>query len=94
MDATNGFDNGERDGYPDEFGLLDRGRRQGSVALGACAARSLRLWFRCGGVENDAIGGAFGDLTHVVVDGKAQRGANALDQDFSRIRNRELSDGG
>jgi len=54
----------------------------------------LRLWFRCGGVENDAIGGAFGDLTHVVVDGKAQRGANALDQDFSRIRNRELSDGG
>jgi len=52
----------------------------------------LRLWFRRGGVENDAIGGAFGNLAHVVFDSDARRGANALDQEFSRTQNRELSD--
>jgi hypothetical protein len=62
------------------------------VVFGARAARSLQLLFPCGGVENDAIGGAFEDLAHVVLDGEAQRGANALDQEFSRIQNRELSD--
>ena len=64
------------------------------MVLGACAARSLRPWFRRGGVENDAIGGAFGDLAHVVLDGDAQRGANALDQEFLGIQDHDLSDGG
>jgi len=64
------------------------------VVLGACAARSLRLWFRRSGVENDAIGDAFGNLAHVVLDGDAQRAANALDQEFLGIQDHDLSDGG
>ena len=93
VQGPNGDDDGKGDGYPDEF-VVARGLRRAAVALGACAARSLRVWFRRGGVENDAIGGAFGDLAHVVLDGDAQRGANALDQKFPGIQNRELSDGG
>ena len=42
------------------------------MVLGARAARSLRLWFRRRGVENDAIGGTFGDLASIVLDGEGQ----------------------
>ena len=93
VDGPGGDDESECDGYPHEF-RLDRGRRGAAVALGACAVRSLRRWFRDSGVENDAIGGAFGDLAHVVLDGDAQRAANALDQEFLGIQDHDLSDGG
>ena len=77
VESPSGDDKGQCDGYPHEF--RPYGGRRRSVALGSRAARSLRLRFCGGGVENDAIGGAFGNLTYVVFDGEAQRGANALD---------------
>ena len=93
VDGPNGDDDGKGDEHPDEFVFAGEPRRI-AVALGACAARSLQLSFRRCGVENNAIGGAFWDLAHVVPDGDAQRRANALDQKFPRIQNRELSNGG
>jgi len=56
-------------GEPDEPALGGFHRRS-AIALGACAARPLRIGSV--GIENDAIGGAFRNFAHVIFDDDTQ----------------------
>jgi len=89
--AEHGDHAGGSDGEPDEpaFGGF---HRRSAITLAACAARPLRV--SSVGIENDAIGGAFRNIAHVIFDGDTQRPASALDDQFLGIQNRNSSDGG
>src|SRR6266566_130390 len=90
VNGPHGDQAGNADGVPDEPAPSGFDWRS-AITLGARAART--LWLGGARIENDAIGGTFRNLAHVIFDGDSQRTTRALDDQFLGTQYRNLSDG-